>query len=175
MSVFLYVPIVFFDGHPGRTLHGVWMSRTAAVRPFRTRASRIHSPLRATGADFLRNPGPLSSVSTLGTPLLPFPPPPKKYRCRISDEVTQQVEISDDPVDPFPIVDIPFAASTMSTFRLPLCIRMIDARVEKNFWRGKSANSPLFFEVRIRFFESIEFVLIGLHNQFYIEPALAHK
>lgn len=119
--------IVFLD-YSGRTLHGVRMSRTAAVRPFRTCASRIHSLLRATGADLLRDPGSLPSVSR--TPLLPFLQ--KKHRCRVSDEVTQQVEICDGPVDPFPIVDIPFAASTMSTFRLPLCIRMI-AHGEKNF------------------------------------------
>jgi len=35
----------------------------------------------------------------------------------------------DDPVDPFPIIDIPFAV--VFTFRLPLCIRMTN--VEKNF------------------------------------------
>lgn len=153
------------------------MSWTAAVRAFRTRASGIHSPLRATGADLLRNPGPLSSVSTHRTPFLPSPsfPPPKKNRCRISDEVTQQVEICGDPVDPFPIVDIPFAASTVSTFRLPPCIRMIDAHAEKNFGRGKSVNSSLLLRGENPFFESIEFALIGLPNQFYTEPTLAHK
>lgn len=136
MSICLYVPTVFLDGHSRRTMHRVRMSRTAAVRALRARASRTHSPLRPTGTDLLRDPGSLSSVSALRTSLPPFLP-----KNIAGDEVTQQVEICGDPVDPFPIVDIPFAASTVSTFRLPLCIRMTDA--EKNFWRGKSANSPL--------------------------------
>lgn len=72
MPICSYMPTVFLDGHSRRTLHGVWMSRTAAVRALRTRASGTHSSLRVTGADLLRNPGPLSSVSALKTLLLPF-------------------------------------------------------------------------------------------------------
>jgi len=68
----------------------------------------------------------------------------------------------DDPVDPFPIIDIPFTTSIVSTFRLPLCIRMTNA--EKNFWRGKYGNSSLLLGSENSFLESIEFVLVGLQS-----------
>lgn len=102
LYVYIYMSTVLSDSHPRRTLHGVRMSGTTAVRTLRPCTSRTHPQLCATGADLLRNPGPLSPVSALQTPL--------KYRnIEPRTALTQQVEILGDPVDPFRIVDIPFA------------------------------------------------------------------
>lgn len=133
--IYMCISTVLSDGHPRRALHGVRVSRTTAVRALRPCASRTHPQLRATGADLLRKPGPLSSVSALRLPWN-IVIPSREQRNATSGNPRR----SGRPI-----------SNCWYSFRHPSCPPSASlyayewlryARVEKNFWWGKSANSP---------------------------------
>jgi len=149
---------VFPDDQSRRALHGVWMSRTAAVRALRTGASGTHPRLRATGADLLREPGSLSSVSALRTSLLNYS---QSSRRRVNATSGNPRSVSTH----FQLL-IFLSSSAVSTFRLPsMHTNDTGTRVEKNFWRGKYAK--LSFSRQWEFVSRKHRVYFGglLHNK----------
>lgn len=69
---------------------------------------------------------------------------------RVVNSVTQQVEILDDPVDPFRIVDIPFAIRRVHLPPPSMHTNDYDTRVSRKISGGESLLT-LLVQVRIRF------------------------
>lgn len=92
------------------------------------------------------------------------------------NSVTQQVEILGDPVDPFRIVDIPFAIRRVHLPLPSMHTNDYDTRVSRKISGGESLLT-LLVQVRIRFSKASSLLYVSKLTQQIMcaEDSLVHK